>query len=67
MHLTHVTSFLLLAVSVVALLAAVWFAVRPPTTPPRRGIAWQTTQACFAALTATIGALCVLGALSLLN
>jgi len=67
MQPTQLTFYALLAVSAVALLAAVWFAVRPPTSPPRPGMAWRTTQACFAALTATLGAVCVLGALSLLN
>lgn len=67
MQPTDLAPYALLVVSAVALATAMWFAVRP--APPRVGRkpAWQTGQACFAALSATLSAFCVLGALALLN
>ena len=62
--------YLLFSLALLALLAAVWFAVRRPPPGGRsrlRPAWWHTVQACLAALTATLGALCVLGGVALLN
>jgi hypothetical protein len=59
--------YALLVVSALALATAMWFAVRSAPQRVGRKPAWQTGQACFAALSATLAAFCVLGAVALLT
>jgi hypothetical protein len=61
------TSYALLTVAAIALVAAMWFAVRHPASQSRRRPAWQATQACLAGLAASTAAVCVLAALALLD
>jgi hypothetical protein len=67
MRPTYLASYALLVISAVALVTAMWFAVRSAPPQVGRKSAWQMGQAFFAALSATLAASCVLGAVALLN
>jgi hypothetical protein len=67
-QITELASYLLLSLAAIAITAAVWFAVQRPSPSREFGrAAWQTGQACLAALAALIAAMCVLAAIALLT
>jgi len=62
MLVAHAGTSLLMTIAGLALVAAMWFAVRRPPVSPgsRKRGAWQVEQAVMSAVSATLSALCVL-------